>query len=163
MSYGVPGIWTAYAILSLSAAQTTNFALNQRVEFNTLTFVGGLPTSLLSITTGSGQANGALTINAGRFATVTSLNVTGGTAQSRALAWTTTAGVVIGSESGNGQFGTRLLNNTASAVCGSAPVPFLVDATGAAITMEYRFRTVVSGTPTSLLATCYLFPLMRIS
>lgn len=52
-----------YALISLSANQTTNLAVNNHVEFDSITQVG----DLISLSTGAGQADGIITLSAGWY------------------------------------------------------------------------------------------------
>jgi len=85
----------SYAFISLSADQTSNLAVNNHVEFNTiLNSVGGI-----TISSGAGQANGLITLDAGKTYKITA-RIRGGF--SNAAGWATfqirnnTAGALIG-------------------------------------------------------------------
>jgi hypothetical protein len=129
-----------YAIVALSATQSSNMAVSNHVEFDT----EWDPSSIISLTTGSGQTDGDITLSSGHKYIVLVLlqcTINEGEIQFR---WCDTSNVALNDASG--QLGSQIRAHDSDATDGSGSTfgCAVFDATGGAITMRLVIQAVTN-------------------
>lgn len=138
-----PPFFSQYAVVANAAVQTLRIVVANHLEYDFLANAGGMPASLVTLSTGVGQANGVITITGRRFWIYTFI-ATNCNEGNIFLNWTTTAGVAIPQEWGGTLFSpSRASDPVASDSCPlQTGLSGIVDATGGPVTLESRFSSV---------------------
>lgn len=125
-----------YAVISLAATQSGNVNVNDHIEFDTLTLKGGLSSSHITLSTGSDQADGTITLKGARRWL---LFVDIGCAVNEGVfdfQWRNGSGGAVTDETGLAQRSYRAFDGVASDLTNPLCWPTLWDATGGNITLE---------------------------
>ncbi len=153
----VTPILAQYAQIYLTTTQSTNLAVGNHLQFDKLVNMGGFPTGEVSLSTGSGQANGIVTLQNRRYLTYCQLL---GQTNEGVLtgAWHNLSNTQLSMEGGALATGFRLIDSANTDQTPNQTITAIFDARSAPITMKMRFLTSV--TPTSIeQAFCLFFPL----
>jgi len=151
----------SYAVVSLSANQTTNLSAGNHVEFDTIDRVGSVAdASAVSLSTGAGQANGQVTLSGHRF--LISAQLKGQTNEGRIVTlFTDGSGTNIVEEVDTGIPGGMNIRDSnqhdkTTAIMGCW---LLVDASTSDVTIEQRFSALNNPVEIDSATRMYIVPI----